>query len=62
VALFPKELFRPPRSWADASYNIVQWTELPRGGHFAALEARSTEALAGEVAAFGALARRKRWV
>ena len=37
-ALFPSELFRPPRSWADRSYNIVQWTEMPSGGHFAALE------------------------
>jgi hypothetical protein len=24
VALFPKELYRPPRSWAASAYNIVQ--------------------------------------
>jgi hypothetical protein len=60
VALFPKELLRPPRSWADASYNIVQWTEPPRGGHWPALEA--VEEFAGDVAAFGALARRRGWV
>ncbi len=37
-AVFPHELFRPPRSWAEHSYNIAQWTEMPAGGHFAALE------------------------
>ena len=31
-------IVRPPRSWADRSYNIAQWTEMPSGGHFAALE------------------------
>jgi hypothetical protein len=24
--------------WADASYNIVRWIEMPRGGHFAMME------------------------
>ena len=38
VARFPKEMSRPPRKWAEAFYNIVQWTEMPRGGHFGALE------------------------
>ena len=38
AAIFPKELYRAPRSWADAAYNIVHWTEMPRGGHFAAIE------------------------
>ena len=38
AALFPKEVYLPPRKWAEARYNIVQWTEMPRGGHFAALE------------------------
>jgi microsomal epoxide hydrolase len=38
VALFPKELFRPPRVWAEAAYDIVQWTRMPSGGHFAAME------------------------
>ncbi|MCX5496209.1 epoxide hydrolase [Kaistia dalseonensis] len=28
----------PPRSFAAKTYNIVQWTDMPRGGHFAALE------------------------
>lgn len=38
VAIFPAELARPPRSWAEARYNIVRWTDMPRGGHFAAME------------------------
>ena len=29
----------PPRTWADRAYNIVRWTEMPHGGHFAAMEA-----------------------
>ena len=28
----------PPRSWADRAYNIERWSEMPRGGHFAAME------------------------
>src|SRR5262249_19514267 len=38
VALFPREINVPPRKWAEAQYNLVHWTEMPRGGHFAALE------------------------
>lgn len=39
-ALFPFELYRPPRAWAEARYtDIRQWTKMARGGHFAALEA-----------------------
>jgi pimeloyl-ACP methyl ester carboxylesterase len=37
-ALFPKEITVPPRKWVEARYNLVQWTDMPRGGHFAALE------------------------
>jgi pimeloyl-ACP methyl ester carboxylesterase len=28
----------PPREWAERIYNVQHWTELPSGGHFAALE------------------------
>lgn len=28
----------PPRAFAERVYNIVRWTEMPRGGHFAAME------------------------
>ncbi len=38
VALFPKEINVPPRKWVEAQYNITHWTDMPRGGHFAALE------------------------
>ena len=39
-ANFPGEpLYQaPPRSFAERAYNIVRWTEMPRGGHFAAME------------------------
>lgn len=38
-AVFPKELLEwSPRSYAERLYNIRQWTEMPRGGHFAARE------------------------
>jgi epoxide hydrolase len=37
-AAFPREIVRPPRHWAEPHYAIARWTEMPRGGHFAALE------------------------
>lgn len=37
-AMFPKDLSRPPREWAERFYNVQRWTEMPHGGHFAALE------------------------
>ncbi|HLV87932.1 MAG TPA: epoxide hydrolase [Candidatus Sulfotelmatobacter sp.] len=37
-AVFPKEVVAAPERWIDLNYNIVQRTEMPRGGHFAALE------------------------
>lgn len=39
VAIFPKEIFRPSRRWAERRYtNIIHWDEPDRGGHFAAFE------------------------
>ena len=38
VARFPKEVMRFPRRWVEDHYNVTHWTEMPRGGHFAALE------------------------
>jgi epoxide hydrolase len=35
---FPKEVIASPLSWIKQTYNVVQVTEMPRGGHFAALE------------------------
>ena len=37
-AVFPKEVVAAPERWIDLTYNVVQRTEMPRGGHFAALE------------------------
>ena len=38
IAQYPAEITRPPRDWAQRRYNITHWAELPRGGHFAAME------------------------
>ena len=39
VAAFPDPVFvPPPRSLAAKTYNIVQWSDMDKGGHFAALE------------------------
>ena len=39
VAVFPAEMSEwPPRSYVDRIFNITQWTEMPSGGHFAAME------------------------
>tara|TARA_B100000700_G_C15056170_1_gene862951 strand:- start:2329 stop:3474 length:1146 start_codon:yes stop_codon:yes gene_type:complete len=38
-SIFPKEISRTPRTWAEQVYsNIVYWNELEKGGHFAAFE------------------------
>ena len=38
-ALFPAEFLAwPPRSYVDRIYNVTHWTNLPRGGHFPAME------------------------
>jgi pimeloyl-ACP methyl ester carboxylesterase len=38
-ALFPAEMLAwPPRSYVERIYNVAQWSEMPRGGHFAAME------------------------
>ena len=39
AAIFPAEMSEwPPKSYVDRLFNITQWTEMPSGGHFAALE------------------------
>ncbi len=39
IAKFPKEYLEwAPRSYVERIYNIKQWTEMTKGGHFAALE------------------------
>ena len=47
VARFPKEEPMPPREWVERAYDVVRWTEMPRGGHFAAME--EPELLAADV-------------
>jgi microsomal epoxide hydrolase len=37
-ALFPAEIIRTPRPWAEQVFNIARWTRMPRGGHFAGME------------------------
>jgi len=38
-SIFPKEIFRCSRRWAEKRFpNLIHWNELDRGGHFAALE------------------------
>ncbi len=37
-AIFPKDVVKVPRTWAEDQYNLVHWTEMPSGGHFAAME------------------------
>ena len=50
VALFPRELPMPPRSWVERCHNVVRWTEMPKGGHFAAME--QPQLLAEDIRAF----------
>jgi len=38
VANYPGELVRSLRPHAERYFNVVHWTELPRGGHFPAME------------------------
>ena len=37
--VFPDEIFKAPRSWAEQVYpNLIYWGAVDRGGHFAAWE------------------------
>ena len=55
AAIFPKEINAPPRRWAENRFNIVHWTVMPRGGHFAALE--QPELLVDDIRTFFRLVR-----
>ena len=37
-AAFPHDVLLVPREWIERNYPIIQYTEMPRGGHFTALE------------------------
>jgi len=39
VSIFKGDFFTPPKSWGDQTYSkLFYWNEVPKGGHFAALE------------------------
>jgi pimeloyl-ACP methyl ester carboxylesterase len=50
VARYPKEVLRLPRPWIERAYNVTYWADIPRGGHFAAME--QPELFADDVRAF----------
>jgi pimeloyl-ACP methyl ester carboxylesterase len=49
-AAFPGEVAVPPREWVERVYNLQRWTEMKRGGHFAAME--QPQALAADIRDF----------
>lgn len=49
-AIFPREIVRPPRAWAERLYRVTRWTRFAAGGHFAALE--EPAALVDDIRAF----------
>ncbi len=55
VALFPRELPMPPRTWVERAFDVRRWTVMPRGGHFAALE--QPDLLVEDIRAFFRLSR-----
>src|SRR5712664_88629 len=39
ATVFPREIYRAPKSWAEQTYsNLIYWNEAEHGGHFAAFE------------------------
>jgi epoxide hydrolase len=51
VAVFPREIVTPVRRWMEDSYtDIRHWSEMPKGGHFAAFE--QPDLFVGDVRAF----------
>ena len=50
ASIFPKEIFRSSRRWAEKRFTrLVHWNEMAQGGHFAAFE--QPEAFVGELRA-----------
>jgi pimeloyl-ACP methyl ester carboxylesterase len=49
-AIFPEDITPAPREFAERFFHVQRWEEMPRGGHFAALEAPGL--LAAELRAF----------
>lgn len=47
VAIFPHDILPAPRPWGERWFDLTQWTEMPRGGHFPGFE--EPELLAGDI-------------
>ena len=50
VAIFPKDIVPAPRAFGERWFDVRRWTEMPRGGHFAAWE--EPRLLAEDIGAF----------
>jgi microsomal epoxide hydrolase len=55
IAHFPGELVFWPKSYAERHFNLVRWTDMPHGGHFAAME--QPKLFSDDVLAFGRMLR-----
>ena len=50
IAAFPHDVLPVPREWVEKNYPVVMYTDMPRGGHFTALE--QPEAFAENISQF----------
>jgi pimeloyl-ACP methyl ester carboxylesterase len=59
--VFPAEIYRAPRSWGERAFgNLIHWSEVDKGGHFAAWE--QPQLFSEEVrAAFSSLRQPESW-
>lgn len=52
IAAFPRDVLPVPRGWAERRFPVAMYTEMPRGGHFTALE--QPKEFAGNLLSFAA--------
>ena len=50
IAAFPHDVLPVPREWVEKKYPVIMYTDMPRGGHFTALE--QPEAFAENISQF----------
>ena len=50
IAAFPHDVLPAPREWVERNFPVIMYTDMPRGGHFTALE--QPEAFAENVSQF----------
>ena len=50
IAAFPHDVLPVPREWIEHNYSVCMYSDMPRGGHFTALE--QPEAFAENISAF----------